>query len=636
MTSHDSSGDGLPAAQLPDLLVQEGLRHHHAGDLALAESCYRQVLQGHPDHPDALHLLGLIDHQRGDQVQAMQWIARAIAAWPGHPIYYANLGLVLARMGELEGAVTCYRQALAVKPDYAEACNNLGLALMELNDLSEARSQLQRAIILQPDYPEAHNNLGLVLCRMGEGIGAKQAFQEALRLRPEWPEALLNLGSLLRQQGDLPGAIQCCRQILAKRPDDPDAWFNLGNALRDQGNQAEATDCYERVLALVPDYFRACNNLGCLFQDQGDLEGARRAFLRTLAMAPDYPEAHNNLGTLLQLLGRPEEALACFQRALELDPEYADAHVNRAMAWLAAGQFLAGWQEYAWRWYQAGARPPGDQFSQPLWQGESLLGKRILLHAEQGLGDTLQFIRYAPLVKKRGGEVLVQCQPPLTRLLSAQEGIDLVLSQGDSLPEFDCQVPLLSLPGIFGTDMETIPAQLPYIVPEAALVESWQKRMPSGYSRQIGLVWRGSKSYRHDRYRSLPAQAMAGLLAVPEVAFYGLVKEPRIDEIDCLARLGNFFDFGPELKNFSDTAAIVANLDLIITVDTAVAHLAGAMGKPVWVLLPFSPDWRWLREGEASPWYPGMRLVRQSRQGDWSAVLDRVLQSLWSINNNKY
>ncbi|MBF0323278.1 MAG: glycosyltransferase family protein [Magnetococcales bacterium] len=457
---------------------------------------------------------------------------------------------------------------------------------------------------------------------------AISAYRRALHLRPEWPEAQLNLGSSLRQQGEWAAATACYQRILAKNSDYPEAWFNLGNVLRDQGNPQDAVHCYRQALVQSSNYFKAHNNLGCALQDLDEPDAAMACFRRALAIAPNHPEAHNNLGILLHQKGDAEGALACFQQALALAPDYADAHCNRAMIWLGGGNFAQGWQEYEWRWRQEGTRHPPPPPASSLWRGEPCANQNILLQAEQGLGDTLQFIRYVRLIRQQGGRVSVTCQPPLARLLGAMAGIDATFPPESTPPDFAWHTPLLSLPGVFGTTLATIPAEIPYIHPETALAATWKKRLQPKKRLHVGLVWRGSKSYRHNRFRSLSANLFSGFLRHAEAAFYGLVKEPLTNEMDALLHKKNFIHCGPDLQDFADTAALVTHLDLIISVDTAMAHLAGAMGKPVWLLLPFAADWRWLRTTTRSPWYPGMHLFRQPRPGDWHTVIDQVAHQL--------
>jgi hypothetical protein len=333
-------------------------------------------------------------------------------------------------------------------------------------------------------------------------------------------------------------------------------------------------------------------------------------------------EAHNNLGTVLKEQGNLEEAIACFERALQIEPDCAAAHWNRALIDLLTGDFARGWREYAWRWQttQQVRRP----FPQPEWDGQPLAEKTLLLHAEQGLGDTIQCIRYAPWVKQRAARVIVECQRPLFRLLSGFPGIDQLVAQGDALPQFDVQLPLLSLPGIHGTNGENVPARNPYLFAAAELVQRWRQRLSALEGVKIGISWQGNPKYASDRYRSIPLIQFAALAEIPGVCWISLQKGLGAEQLGAAGDCFRVRDFAAELDEasgpFMDTAAIMRNLDLVITSDTVNAHLAGALGVPVWVALPFVPDWRWLLNRSDTPWYPTMRLFRQGKAGDWPGV----------------
>jgi len=343
-----------------------------------------------------------------------------------------------------------------------------------------------------------------------------------------------------------------------------------------------------------------------------------------LGRKPDHIEARTNLGNSLLALGRPEEAIRCYRRTLDDDPDSVEAHWNLGVANLLLGRFEEGWKGHEWRFRQKDAR--ARQFPQPMWDGSPLRGRSILLHSEQGLGDTLQFVRYAPLVKQRGGHVILECQEPLYRLLAGVRGVDRLIARGRPLPRFDCHAPLLSLPGIFRTTLATLPGKVPYIRVAREEVGRWHRtieaRMGARSGLKVGLTWAGNPGHKNDRNRSLPAHELAALAGLDEVVFFGLQKGSAggcgLDTIDLLEPASDFLD----------TAAILLNLYLLISVDTSVAHLAGALGKPVRTLLPFAPDWRWMLGRDDSPWYPSMKLYRQIRRKDWAEVLERVKMGL--------
>ena len=410
------------------------------------------------------------------------------------------------------------------------------------------------------------------------------------------------------------------------------AHANLGCALFSLGRFEEAEARHEAALRLEPDYPDALSNLGNALLAQGRFEEAVAAFRAALRLRPDYAEAHANLGAALRDTGDIPEALLHCEAAIELQPGRPDARFNRALALLTAGRYAEGWAEHEHR--LALPHYPRRDLGCPQWQGEPLAGRRILLHAEQGLGDTLQFVRYAPLVAARGGRVILEVQKPLVGLLARMEGVAEVVACGEELPGFDLHCPLMSLPHAFGTTIETIPACAPYLAPDPDLVARWAALLPSSMGKRVGLVWAGSpranepRNHYADRRRSLHLRSLAPLAAIPGVEFVSLQLGPRAAEAQSPPAGMAVLDLTAGIADFDDTAALVAGLDLVIAVDTSVAHLAGALGKPVWLLSRFDACWRWLAGREDSPWYPGLRLFRQERPGEWGPVIARVAAEL--------
>jgi tetratricopeptide (TPR) repeat protein len=447
-----------------------------------------------------------------------------------------------------------------------------------------------------------------------------------LRLQPDLAEAHDNLGNALKERGELEEAVACYRQALRLKPDLAEAHSNLGSAFQGQGKLEEAVACYRQALRLKPDLAEAHNNLGGALKDLGELEEAMACCRQALRLRPDYAEAHIILGSALQDRGELDEAMACFQQALRLKPDYPDAHLNRALTWLRRGDFERGWPEFEWRWKCKESLPP--PFRQPLWDGSPLEGRSILLHPEQGLGDTLQFIRYAPLVQRRGGRVIVACQRPLVRLLASCPGIAELVAREDAPPGFEVHAPLLSLPRLLGTTLASIPGEVPYLRADETLVEHWRRELSPIRGLKVGIAWQGNPKYRGDRHRSLRLAQFAPLSRLAGVRLFSLQKCAGAEQLRAVAGRFDVTDLGGRLDEqtgaFMDTAAVMKNLDLVITSDSALAHLAGALGVPVWVALPYASDWRWLLEREDSPWYPTMRLFRQSRWGDWDGVFDRI------------
>ena len=487
---------------------------------------------------------------------------------------------------------------------------------------------------------------------------AAEHFKEALRLKPDFAETHLNLANVLKHQGKLNEAITSCRQALRLRPNWPEAYDQLGNTLLGQGQPQDAASLFQHALRLRPDFAEAHNNLGNALHTLGDVEEAAKHFQEAVRLRPDLPEVHTSLGSAFYCQGRFQEALVCFDKSLQLRPGYPQAHKGRALLWLLQGDFDKGWPDFEWRWAETGFVK--RQFAQALWDGNDLGGRTILLHAEHGLGDTLQFIRYARLVKERGGTVFVECQPNLINLLANVKGIDRLVARGTPLPEFDFQAPLLSLPGIFRTDLQTVPATVPYLQANAELIEYWRQglaqsdvrcpksdvdkfasdisiRTPDiGRCLRVGIAWQGNPAYYYDRQRSIPLNQFARFAQAEGVQLISLQKGPGTDQLHELKDQFRLVDLCGRLDEtagaFMDTAAVMKNLDLVISSDTVIPHLAGALGVPVWVALPLVPDWRWLLGREDSPWYPSMRLFRQTRQGDWNEVFERMALALSKIN----
>jgi tetratricopeptide (TPR) repeat protein len=568
----------------------EAWRQHQAGKLEQAEKLYRRILRSDPSHLDTLHMLGVLLCQQGLPDMAEGYLRQALALKPQQPEIQNNLGNVLRLQGKLEEAIACHRQALRVRPDFVDALNNLGNILRRQEDLEEAISCFRRALELNPASVEAHNNLGIAY----------------------------------RKQGKLDEAAACYRHVLALKADHAEAHYNLGLTVEEQGQLDEAVACYRQAIAVKPALAEAHNSLGVALVEQGKLDEAIACYRQALALKPAIAEAHYNLGNALHRQRQLDEAVTCYRRALDLRCDYADAHYNCSLVWLLQGNFAQGWPEYEWRWRRTGAaaRP----FAQPLWDGSPLQGQTILLHAEQGLGDTLQFVRYAPRVRACGGNVIVECQAPLVRLLEACPGIDQVVARNDPLPEFQVQAPLLSLPGIFHTCLENILADVPYLRRNDRLVEQWRQRLGPASGRKIGITWQGNPAHQGDQRRSVPLAHFAALAAIEGICLYSLQVGSGAEQL--AAADFAITDLGGKCPDFAHTAAIIQNLDLVICVDTAIAHLAGALGVPVWVALQWVPDWRWLLDGDGSPWYPSVRLFRQVRRGEWDEVFARIVAAL--------
>jgi len=676
-------------------LFSAGLAHHQAGRLAQAETLYRETLALQPDHADALHLLGVLASQIGRHDIAVDLIDRAIARDPTGPRYHSNRGLALAGLQRFDEAIASYDRALSLRPDDAEVLYNRGNALLALGRPHDALGTYERALRARPDYVEALCNRGATLAALGRNEEAIASYDRVLAKHPDHAEALSNRGNAFKALRRFDEALASYDRALAARPDDAQARFNRGVTLHELKRFDLALASYDSALAMRPDHAEALSNRGDALRELGRLEEALASYDRALAIRPefaealsnrgnvlramrrfdealasydaalhlrsDYPEALSNRAATLQALDRLDEALASCDRALALRPDlvealnnrasvlqemhrfdealaiydhlaaiapdHAEAQINRALLLLLTGDFTRGWPAYEWRrklpsWVERG-------FAAPEWSGQDIAGKRLLLHAEQGFGDTIQFVRYAALVAARGADVIVEVRPSLAPLLGGLFGVEVIAAGRDHLPPFDLHCPLLSLPHLFATTPATIPGGVPYIVAPAERTAAWTSRLPADGLR-VGLAWSGHRENVRDHERSIPFARLAPLFDIPGTRFVSLQKDIRASDED-FRRCGGVIDLSAGLGDFADTAAVIAQLDLVISVDTSVAHLAGAMGKPFWLLLPRVPDFRWQLGRTTSPWYSSARLFRKGQTDNWDAVIADVATELAAL-----
>jgi len=540
----------------------------------------------------------------------------------------ANVGFQLAfdahLSGALDEAVVGYRGVVADVPAHVDAWANLSIALQALGRAEEAAAAGRRALALRPDMAELYVNLAAALKSLGKLGEALDALERAIALQPGSAVAYLNLGNVLRAAGAAEAALDAYEHAALLAPGDIAAHSNQGLALKDLGRPAAALIRFRRALAVNPSAAEVHFNFDNTLRETGALDDAVEAPGRAVALDPGHIRARTNLGVALRDLGRTAEALAAFEAAIACDGDYADAHWNRALALLLSGDFERGWPAYEWRWRATTMTP--RKFSAPLWDGTPADRRTLLLHAEQGLGDCLQFIRYAPLVVARGATVVVECPAPLASLVGSCAGVSEVVARGAPLPPFDLHAPLMSLPGLLATRADTIPAETPYLAaPKSAgaALENALEQAPG--RKKIGIVWAGNPGHENDRNRSCDPAYFACLADNSDVALFNLQKNASRM---ALSQVPLAADLAPYLDDFSDTAFAAQQMDLLVTVDTALAHLAGALGRPVWLLLPFAPEWRWQLARDDSPWYPTMRLFRQTRPGDWDGVFQRLCQAL--------
>ena len=519
---------------------------------------------------------------------------------------------------------------MKIHPDDVNALHFLGLVFFESGDYDSAISLIKKALRLCPGYADAYNNLGIIYQHTDHLNDAEACYLKALSMNPNLCSAHINLGKIFQKKRNVEEAIQCYEKALKCDPDNAEVHYNLGLLLDETGDVDEAIRCYRQAVQLEPGYFLAYHSLGNALHNKGLLEDAIVCHKKAIELSPEVPEFHYNLAVAFQEKCLLSESADSYRKAIQLNPEFAEAHLNISLIQLLSGNFEDGWKGYEWRWKVKSFKRP--DFPKPLWDGADIAGRTILIYAEQGLGDTIQFIRYILLVAQRGAKVIVECQKELASLLRSVEGVTLVIPRGEPLPEFDLQCPLLSLPMLFNTTLETIPANIPYIAADPRLVQKWKAKVSCDDSRlKIGLVWAGKPTYQRVRYRSYTLASFAPLAHLENATFFSLQKGSASEQAKHPPEGLRLIDYTREINDFADTAALVANLDLIIAVETSVAHLAGAMGKPVWALIPFIPDWRWLLNRSDSPWYPTMKLFRQRSYGEKESVIHQILEELASL-----
>jgi tetratricopeptide (TPR) repeat protein len=574
----------------------------------------------------------------GDLGAAALSYAGALRHAPGFAQAWAAFSLCLGQLGHARAQIAACDIALRLAPDFAEALLARAAALTALQRHTEAADDYAAAARLQPHAPQAWAGLGRARRAAGDPEAAADAFGTAIAqargtgpalaaLQAAHADALRAAGDALREKGHPVSALRSYDASLCLQPDHAGALCASGSLLQDLGRFEAAISRYEAALAARPDFATAWRNLGTALQTLGRHEAAISAYRDAIRLDPGDADAHSALGAALTEAGRPGEAEDSFATALALSPDNADAHFNRGLALLKAGRLSEGWAEHEWRC--RGILPPHG-IGRPQWRGEPAAGQTVLLHAEQGFGDTLQFIRYLPLVAARGLRVVLDVPQPLRRLAKSLPGIQTMLDTGTPRPEIDLHCPLMSLPFAFETELASIPAAMPYLAPPADCAKLWRDRVPSADGLKVGLVWAGNprpgeaRSHAADQRRSVDLATLAPLAQVAGVRWFSLQKDRRDPNAEAFA----LTDLMPLVADFADTAALIHALDLVIAVDTAVAHLAGALGKPVWMLSRFDGCWRWLQGRDDTPWYPTMRLYRQEAPGDWGGAVARLAADL--------
>lgn len=508
------------------------------------------------------------------------------------------------------------------------------LASHQQGQLDEPEAVYREILQSEPRHFDALRMLATVEAERKHSVVAVELFDQALRINPDHARSLNHRGNALLDLKRHDEALSSYDHALRIEPDYAEALYNRGNALLDMKRPADALASYDRALAIDPDYVDVLYNRGSALRDLARYEESLASYDRALAVKPDHAEALCNRGNTLLELNRHEEALQSYDRALAITPDSADVHMNRAIAWLTLGDFRRGWPEHEWRWRYAGLSLP--EMAKPQWAGEPLTGRTILLHWEQGLGDTIHFVRYARLLQRQGARVVVYCQAPLKRLLQRCEGIDELVAHGEPLPDFDVWTPMLSMHGLLPMDEESIPGECGYVTADPALVAHWKQRLAEFPGFRIAIAWQGNRGHQGDRHRSIPLKFFGQLAKVPRVRLISLQTDAGTEqpaELDGSFEVIRFPDLDTTNGPFMDTAAILRNVDLTICCDTSVLHLAGALGVPVWLAQMYSSDWRWLLDREDSRWYPSLRLFRQKSLGDWDEVFQRMARAVGAITS---
>ena len=610
-----------------------------AGQTGQARELCLQALRLAPRSSEVLLLLAFISLHANQPHESIDWVNRALAENGNLADAYFLRGEAQQKAQRYEAAAASYDAALRLKPEHADAWNNRGNAYHALGWHERALESYDKAIELNPAKASFHNNRGLALKEQGKEALAIACFERAIVIQRDYGLAHFNLGLSLFSLGHYEEAATRQAEAIRLMPGHAPSLWGHADALRASGHYEASLASYNAALSLEPGRPDIYNNRGLLLHGWGKHHEALADFETATRLDPSHADAECNQGMALEALGQHAQALSHYEAAMARSPGHAAARFNHALCHLTLGHYHAGWREYEWRWQTEQLKSSQLHCNAPLWTGkDSLQGQRILLHAEQGLGDSLQFCRYLPMVAELGATLIVQVQPPLVPLIRSMSGVSQVIAAGEALPEFDFHCPFMSLPLAFGTTLETVPGERRYLWPSEDKSLFWQQRLGARHLPRVGLVWAGaphaSRAVQRpvDIRRSIPLAKFASL-GTPEAEFFSLQKgEPAASQLRELEQAGwdgpRLADFTGELSDFDDTAALIDQLDLVISVDTSVAHLAGALGKPVWLLNRFDTCWRWMTERKDSPWYPTMKIFRQPAQGDWDSVIARVRAEL--------
>ena len=614
-----------------DALYRLAVASCQQGRFAEGIELVRQALAIEPQRAPAHVLLGMALIQLGKPEQALASFDRAIGIEPDLAGAHGNRGDVLAALGRMQDAIASYDRAIEIEPGAIDNWLNRGGVLVDLGRYDEALINYDRVAELVPDFAQAHFNRGNVLLRLGRDSDALAALDQGLTLDPVNPDALNSRGNILARSGRTSEALASFELVLSIDPANVEALINHGAIMFKLDRFEEAHASFRRASELRPHDVDALYRFGFALAALHRHEEALATYEALLRIKPDHVDALLNHGIELQQLHRDRDALASYDKVIAIKPDHVDAHLNEAFARLALGDFRGGLAKFEWRLkkYKAWERDAGSA-----WRGrEPLAGKTLLLYAEQGIGDSIQMVRYAPLIANTGARIVLEVPTTLKGLMSQVEGVATVVASGEPIPAFDYHCPLMSLPLALGTEFETIPAQVPYLTAAPDQVRRWAARLPptSADRPRVGINWCGNPAFRDDRIRSMTLDQFAPVLATVGIDFISLNPGIRSEDAHRLAGQPNVSHIGADFRDFADTAAVIANLDLVISTCTSIAHLAGALGRPLWTMLAHAPDWRWALDAETSRWYPTARLFRQPSPGDWAGMVETVRQALSAL-----
>ncbi len=565
-------------------------------------------------------------HRSGKLTEAADRMRELLVTFPGHSLLLAHLGTLYLQQGKALEGVGLLEETLRVEPSQFMALSSYSLGLVSLGRFNEALKAYDSMIALQPGQALIHNNRGAILHELKRPQEALASYDRAIALKPSYAEAHFNRAIVLEELERPQEALESYDHAITADPAHAWAHNNRGNVLREFHRPAEALESFDRAIALQPGYAEAHYNRANVLKELERPQEALESFDRAIAANPRFVEAYSNRGTLLKELHRTQEAFADLDRAIALEPAYAPAYFNKALLKILTGDYAEGWRLYEWRWKLA-PKEAVRSFTQPLWTGaEPLAGKTLLIHAEQGLGDTIQFCRYAPMAEKLGAKIILEVPQRLVPVMATLTGNITVVEKGKPLPPFDLHCPMLSLPLAFKTELGSVPGKVPYLFADPDKSALWRKKLGPKSKPRVALAWSGKKDNTKDQSRSMSLENLRPLLELP-FDFHSLQIEYGEKDLALLAGLP-IKDHQKEQKDFSDTAALISEMDLVLSVDTSVAHLAGALGKHLWVMLSYTPDHRWMWDRPDSPWYPTATLFRQPAMGDWKTVVSQVVQRL--------